>query len=60
MVISMDALFGLPRKKSAGISYSEPLNENLYFLFQVEVNKFVNQQTCVDHNNVWKVYQGFF
>ena len=46
MVISMDALFGLPRKKSADISYSEPLNENLYFLFQVEVNKFVNQQTC--------------
>ena len=33
-------------RKVLGISYSEPLNENLYFLPQVEVDEFVNQQTC--------------
>ena len=28
LVIAMDALFGLPRKKSAGTSYRDPLFEH--------------------------------
>ena len=37
----MDALFGLPRKKSAGISYKAPLLGNLFFGEQSSVDLFV-------------------
>ena len=37
----MDALFGLPRKKSAGQSFSNPLSGKLFFLDQDLVDDFV-------------------
>ena len=39
----MDALFGLPRKKSAGVSNREPLLRNLYFYNQCAVDQFVKE-----------------
>lgn len=43
MIYAIDALFGLPRKKSAGTSYREPLLGNLYFGNQSSVDQFVNE-----------------
>ena len=43
MVYAIDALFGLPRKKAAGISYREPLLGNVYFGNQSAVDQFVNE-----------------
>ena len=37
----MDALFGLPRKKAAGVSYREPLHGDLFFNNQSAVDQFV-------------------
>lgn len=37
----MDALFGLPRKKMAGVSYREPLHGDLLFCDQSQVDQFV-------------------
>ena len=37
----MDAIFGLPRKKSAGISFRPPLHQVLFFHDQKEVDQFV-------------------
>ena len=37
----MDALFGLPRKKSAGTSYREPLLKDVFFNDQSLVDEFV-------------------
>ena len=41
MIVSMDALFGLPRKKSAGTSLRQPLHGMLFFEDQDEVDTFV-------------------
>ena len=41
MVLSFDALFGLPRKKAAGSSYRQPLHGSLMFGDQGEVDSFV-------------------
>ena len=38
---AMDALFGLPRKKSAGVSYQDPLHVDLFFCDQSSVDQFV-------------------
>ena len=43
MVYAMDALFGLPRKKSAGTSYQDPLHGNLFFCNQSAVDQFVTE-----------------
>lgn len=37
----MDALFGLPRKKSAGVSHRDPLFNELFFCDQSVVDQFV-------------------
>ena len=37
----MDALFGLPRKKSAGISHRDALHGELFFHSQSDVDEFV-------------------
>ena len=37
----MDALFGLPRKKSAGNSVRPPLTGNLFFEDQTAVDEYV-------------------
>ena len=41
MVLSLDALFGLPRKKSAGVSHRNALQGQLYFCDQSVVDEFV-------------------
>ena len=45
MVLSMDALFGLPRKKSAGKSYRDALHGDLFFGRQILVDEFVSNST---------------
>ncbi|XP_019857881.1 PREDICTED: uncharacterized protein LOC109586148 [Amphimedon queenslandica] len=53
VIISMDALFGLPRKKSSGKSHSEPLSGNRFFCSQNEVDLYVaqNSQTIIEAND---------
>lgn len=41
MILSMDALFGLPRKKSAGNSYRDALHGDLFFGDQAAVDEYV-------------------
>ena len=43
----MDALFGLPRKKSAGVSHHDPLLGNLFFYNQSCVDQFVSEKKTV-------------
>ena len=40
-ILSMDALFGLCRKKSAGISVRTPLFSDIFFEGQDKVDEFV-------------------
>lgn len=40
-VLAMDALFGLPRKMSAGISHRDALHGELFFHNQADVDQFV-------------------
>ena len=42
MVLSMDGIFGLTRKKSAGISHREPVHGPLFFCSQTVVDEYVN------------------
>lgn len=42
VIYSMDALFGLPRKKSAGQSYRDPVNGHLLFYNQATVDEYVS------------------
>lgn len=42
MVLSMDAIFGLPRKKSAGISYGDAFHGHYFFEDQFKVDEFVS------------------
>ena len=41
VVLSMDALFGLPRKKSSGISYRDAIHGHYFFYEQSMVDEFV-------------------
>ena len=43
-VLAMDAVFGLPRKMSAGTSSRPPLHEELFFDDQAAVDQFVLQR----------------
>ena len=38
----MDGVFGLPRRKKAGISYRDSLHGHLFFADQMQVDHFVN------------------
>ena len=40
--ISVDACFGLPRKKASGTSYHEPLSGKMYFYNQKDVDDFLS------------------
>ncbi len=42
MIISLDGIFGLPRKKAAGLSYREPVHGPLFFCDQHSVDEYVN------------------
>lgn len=60
MVYAMDALFGLPRKQSAGVSYREPLLGNLYFGNQSAVDEFVNESgKTKSRNDVSSLFPSF-
>ena len=41
VICSVDALFGLPRKKAAGSSHRGALHGNLFFSDQASVDEFV-------------------
>ena len=45
----MDAIFGLCRKKSAGLSHRPPLFGGMFFEDQEIVDKFVNDYDSADH-----------
>lgn len=45
LVFAMDALFGLPRKKSAGTSFRSPLYSELFFMDQCAVDQFVSENS---------------
>lgn len=44
LVFAMDAIFGLPRKKSAGTSFRPPLFKDLFFDDQIAVDQFVQER----------------
>ena len=55
MIVSMDAIFGLPRKKAAGQSIRAPLHGHLFFYDQTVIDEYVEsafQQRFTSH----KVY----
>ena len=41
MIVSMDAIFGLPRKKAAGGSVRAPLHGSIYFYDQMTVDECI-------------------
>ncbi|XP_064629391.1 uncharacterized protein LOC135488665 [Lineus longissimus] len=49
-ILSMDANFGLVRKKTSGESVAKPKHEGLYFLDQDEVDKFVRSSDISEPN----------
>ena len=51
-VLSMDALFGLPRKKSAGSSYRDALHGDLFFGNQAAVDEHVASYKAQKIDNV--------
>ena len=44
-VYAIDGLFGLPRKKAAGVSHRGALQGHLFFCNQEDVDKFVGKST---------------
>ena len=50
IILSMDDLFGLPRKKSAGISHQEHVLKDVFFYDQLEVDRFVSENECIKPN----------
>ena len=52
MVISIDGLFGLPRKKSAGTSYRNAVHGGLFFCDQSYVDQFVKESSAVKSVNM--------
>jgi len=55
VVFALDGLFGLPRKKSAGVSYMPALHGSLFFLDQEPVDEYVAKRSRSKH-----VFQVFF
>ena len=49
---SFDALFGLPRKKSAGVSVTNPVRSGLLFADQQAVDDFVGNYQSKNCDNV--------
>ena len=44
-MVTFDGLFGLPRKRAAGVQRHEPLFKNLFLLEQNDVDRFVASYT---------------
>ena len=53
LIISIDALFGLCRKKSAGSSVHGPLSGTVIFDSQQDVNSYMESESCsrISYNN---------
>ena len=49
MVVSIDALFGLPRKKAAGVSHRDAIHGSLYFGQQERVDEHVDLASSQRH-----------
>ena len=45
LIFAMDAIFGLPRKKSAGTSFRAPLHKELFFEDQSAVDQFIAEDS---------------
>ena len=45
VIVSMDAIFGLPRKKAAGGSVRQPLHGDLFFEDQSQIDEYLNNAT---------------
>ena len=58
----MDALFGLPRKKSAGSSYRDALHGDLFFVDQAVVDEHVASYKTqkIDSVSVTILTKGYF
>ena len=54
-MLSMDALFGLPRKKAAGQSVREPIHGHLFFGDQASVDEFVSASASAKQTKTPKV-----
>ena len=52
MVLSMDALFGLPRKKSSGTSYRDAIHGHYFFEDQSMVDEFVTSAPSTKRKSV--------
>ena len=59
MMLSVDAIFGLPRKKTAGESVRPPLRGELFFLDQDLVDECVSSANTIKYSS-HKVYQTIF
>ena len=55
MILSMDAIFGLPRKKAAGESVRPPLHGQLFFHDQDLVDEYVRSVNTIKYSSD-KVY----
>ncbi|XP_028407837.1 uncharacterized protein LOC114530415 [Dendronephthya gigantea] len=51
LFVSLDACFGLPRKKTSGMSYREPLSDNMFFHNQDKVDEFVSSYPVASGNS---------
>ena len=47
---ALDALFGLPRKRAAGVSHRPALHGNLFFCNQESVDEFVTEENDMKQN----------
>ena len=52
MVLSMDALFDLPRKKSSGTSYRDAIHGHYFFEDQSMVDEFVTSAPSTKRKSV--------
>ena len=68
MFLSADACFGLPRKRSAGESFQDPLSGDSYFLDQDKVDNFMEEypksdsrkaDALKDRGEVYIIYMHF-
>ena len=55
VIISMDAIFGLPRRKKAGQKFRDSLHGHLWFTDQYDVDKYVSSS---HHKSEKQDYEG--
>ena len=55
VIYAMDAVFGLPRKRSAGLSYRDPVNGHLLFYDQAILDEYVSTYQTTKQNSKLEV-----